>query len=80
MSVLAEIKPHSLVQINDIKSGAFAKRRLAQMGIRKNKTLRVLKNIGKGPLLVEVNHSKLVVGRKLAEKIMVSQVLTKKTL
>ena len=80
MSVLAEIKPRSQVLIDEIKGGAFSRRRLAQMGIRKNKTLVVLKNIGRGPLLIEVNHSRFVIGRKLAEKIIVSQILAKKML
>ncbi len=78
MSVLAEIKPRSQVLINEINGDSFSKRRLAQMGMRKNKTLVVLENVGKGPILVEIDHSKLVIGRKLAEKIIVRQVTPNK--
>ena len=45
--------------------------RLEDMGLRAGKTVEILNNEGRGPLLVKVENARLAIGRKMAMKIMV---------
>lgn len=44
------------------------------MGLRVGKTVEVLNNEGKGPLLLKVDESKIAIGKEMAMKIMVKKV------
>ncbi len=54
-----------------IQARNHAVKRLAQLGLLKNTPVFVIKNLGRGPILVEARNSKIVLGRGLANKIIV---------
>ncbi|MEW6003594.1 MAG: FeoA family protein [Nitrospirota bacterium] len=48
---------------------------LEDMGLRAGKTIEVLNNEGRGPLLIKVDESRIAIGRGMAMKIMVRRVI-----
>ena len=68
---LAMVSCGEEVTIVDIKSGHGLTRRLADMGLVPGTTLKVVNSQMRGPLLVEVRSSRLVLGHGIAQKIMV---------
>ncbi len=60
-----------LAEVVEILSGNQSVTRIEDMGFRVGKTVEVLNNKGRGPLLIKVDESRLALGRGLAMKIMV---------
>jgi len=69
--------PLGLLQLGDsaevveIISGKQSAARIEDMGFRAGKTVKVLNNEGRGPLLIKVDESRIAIGRGMAMKIMV---------
>jgi len=66
-------KPGEQLQIKEITGGAGAKMRLLTMGLRKGDKIEVITNNGHGQLAIAADLKRYVLGRGLAEKIMVEQ-------
>jgi len=66
-------KPGEQLQIKEIAGGAGAKMRLLTMGLRKGDKIEVITNNGHGQLAIAADLKRYVLGRGLAEKIMVEQ-------
>lgn len=47
--------------------------RVGDMGIREGKTVEMLSNEGRGPLLLKVDEARIAIGRGMAMKIMVKK-------
>lgn len=58
-------------EVVDIISGKHPCARIEDMGFRVGKTIEMLNNEGRGPLLIKIDESRLALGRGLAMKIMV---------
>ena len=71
---LSLIKSGNTVQLVSITGGAFMRSRLVSMGLLQGTTLEVVKNSGRGPVIVSVRGSRLVLGRGMAHKIMVESI------
>jgi ferrous iron transport protein A len=69
--------PLGLLQLGDraevveIISGKHPCARIEDMGFRVGKTVEMLNNEGRGPLLIKVDESRLALGRGMAMKILV---------
>jgi ferrous iron transport protein A len=69
--------PLGLLQLGDraevvgIIPGAHPGARMEDLGFRAGKTVEMLNNEGRGPLLVKIDESRLALGRGMAMKIMV---------
>ena len=68
---LSDVKVGQTVVLVKVQAGHSLKHRLAAMGLLANTTIKVLRNEGKGQLIVSVKGSKVVLGRGMSEKIMV---------
>jgi len=70
---LSVAKPGERLVIKDIRGGAGSKMRLLTMGLRKGDRIEVITNNGYGQLAIAADLKRYVLGRGLAEKIMVEQ-------
>ena len=66
-------KPGEQLVISEIRGGTGSKMRLLTMGLRKGNRIEVISNNGQGQLAVAADLKRYVLGRGLAEKIMVEQ-------
>ena len=66
-------KPGERLVIKDISGGAAATMRLLTMGLRKDDRIEVITNNSQGQLAIAVDLKRYVLGRGLAEKILVEQ-------
>jgi ferrous iron transport protein A len=72
---LTEVLPGAIVSVNRIRGGHEAVRRLADMGCRIGSRIAVMENIAHGPLQLEIEGHPLSIGRGIAEKIMVKEII-----
>jgi Fur family ferric uptake transcriptional regulator len=66
-------KPGERLVIKEIRGGTGSKMRLLTMGLRKGDRIEVITNNGYGQLAIAADLKRYVLGRGLAEKIMVAQ-------
>ena len=71
---LSEIPEGHKVRVVGFTAGRGLKNRLAGLGIYIGQTLEVLKNVGRGPILVRVMGRKIGLGRGESEKILVEEI------
>ncbi|MEJ2170838.1 MAG: transcriptional repressor [Desulfobacterales bacterium] len=70
---LTQAKPGERLVIKEIGGGAGVKMRLLTMGLRREDNIEVITNNGQGQLAIAADLKRYVLGRGLAEKIMVEQ-------
>jgi ferrous iron transport protein A len=68
---LSKVKAGQTVRLVRVEAGHRLKHRLAAMGLLSNTKIKVLRNEGRGQLIVNVKGTKVVLGRGMSEKIMV---------
>jgi Fur family ferric uptake transcriptional regulator len=68
---LTVAKPGERLVISEIRGGAGSKMRLLAMGLRRGDQIEVITNNGHGQLAIAADMKRYVLGRGLAEKIMV---------
>ena len=68
---LAQIETGSKVLVENLSAGQRFRHRMAELGIFPGALIRVLKREGRGPLLIQIGGSRLMLGRRMAEKITV---------
>ena len=66
-------KPGEHLVIKEIRGGTGSRMRLLSMGLRKGDQIEVITNNGQGQLAIAADLKRYVLGRGLAEKIMVEQ-------
>jgi Fe2+ transport system protein FeoA len=71
---LDTVTSDSVVRVVSIGGGRHAREKLMGLGIVPGEKLRVRKNDGGGPLIIEIYGSKTVVGLGLAQKVEVTEV------
>jgi len=69
--VLSRIDPETEVTLIDITGGRGIRSKLHGMGLVPGVSLKVLNRNGRGPLIVGVKGSRLVIGQGMAGKIVV---------
>lgn len=60
-------------RIINIIGGRGIKQRLSSLGIYPSNFVKIIKNDFVGPLIIEINNSKLAIGRGMAHKIIVKE-------
>lgn len=70
--VLSGVDAGSSVRVVCLFGGQEAKRKLLDMGLVPGELLKVVQNDSDGPLLLQVQGSRLMIGRGLADKIRVA--------
>jgi Fe2+ transport system protein FeoA len=71
LTPLSKIKAGQKVKIVLINAGHGLNSRLASMGLLPNTQVTVVRNGHPGPLVISVRDSKMVLGKGMADKIMV---------
>lgn len=71
MMPLTMVTEGKTVKINEIKCGQVLKKRLSELGLYENTSIKVIKNSVSGPLVINLKDSKFVLGRGQANKILV---------
>jgi Fur family transcriptional regulator, ferric uptake regulator len=71
-------KPGELLVIRELIGGNASRVRLMSMGLRVGDEIEILTNSGKGQMVVVADCQRYVLGRGLAQKIMVEQAATRK--
>jgi ferrous iron transport protein A len=72
MHKLTDIQPGTSVILKEVLGGKRLQKRLIGHGLFEGRVFLVLERLGQGgPVLVEIEGSKLAVGRGIAEKILV---------
>ena len=69
MTTLDKVKEGETIKVNCIDCGQRIKHRLCSLGVMGGKEIKIVKNDGKGPIIIKVLDSKLAIGRGQAEKI-----------
>ena len=69
--VLSSIEPETEVTLIDITGGRGIRSKLYSMGLVPGTSLKVLNRNGRGPLMIAVKNSRLVIGQGMASKILV---------
>ena len=69
--LLSTIKAGQTVKLRSINAGQGLKSRLASMGLIRNVEITVVRNGHPGPFIVNIKGSKIMLGRGMAQKIMV---------
>lgn len=59
------------VRLVDIIGGQDLRKRLADLGFNQGMTLRIVQKDANGPLILAVKDSRMVLGRGMAQKVMV---------
>lgn len=68
---LSMVRAGETVKIARIEAGRGLNSRLASMGLMPNVQITVVKNAHPGPFVISIKNSKMMLGRGMANKIMV---------
>ena len=68
---LAMVSPGEVVRVVNVRAGWGLTRRLADMGLLPGVQIRVINNQLRGPLIIDLRGSRLVLGHGMAQKILV---------
>lgn len=68
---LTDIPKNQTVKFSDSFDESIESIRIAEMGFTPNAIIKVVRNDGKNPLIIETKNVKLMISRKLAETIFV---------
>jgi len=60
-------------KINSVQGGEAICKKIMEMGMNKGSIIKIMKN-DSGPLIVKVGETRLVLGRGMAQKVMVREV------
>ena len=71
---LVSAKQGERLEIKEFTGGATSRMRLSTMGLRVGDKLEVVTNLSKGQLVVAVDYKRYVLGRGLANKILVEPI------
>ncbi|MBI9043209.1 MAG: ferrous iron transport protein A [Anaerolineaceae bacterium] len=77
MIPLTMVSPNENMLIINIRGGNRSRKRLADLGLYQGISIQVLNSQMQGPLIVLVKNSRLVLGRGMAQKIMVEPAIDK---
>ncbi len=74
MMPLSMASRDKLLEIVSIVGGRNIKQRLSALGLYPGSVIKMVTNDFGGPLIVEVNNSKIAIGRGMAQKILVNEI------
>ena len=74
MMPLSMANKDKLLKITNIVGGRNVKQRLSALGLYPGSVIKMVTNDFGGPLIVEVNNSKIAIGRGMAQKILVNEI------
>ncbi|HNX22425.1 MAG TPA: FeoA family protein [Spirochaetota bacterium] len=73
---LTDFSAGSIVRINNISGGEKLRDKLLSMGLLPGKDIEILSVRKKGPVIVKINDTRIVIGNGMASKILISPVLS----
>ena len=69
---LSDVEENTTIELLDSITESNEYLRMAEMGFTKNRLIKVIKNDGRNPLIIQTRNVKLMIARKLAETILVA--------
>lgn len=69
---LTEVRPGERVRVMDVAGGREMVRRAGDLGLIKGATVEIIKSDGPGPVVVAALGSRVALGRRMAERVMVA--------
>ncbi len=73
VTTISEIRRGESCRMISIKGGQSFRAKVLQIGLRESARVKVLQNAGFGPLLLEIGGTRLMLGRRMAERLWVSR-------
>lgn len=70
---LMMLRPGSRARVVEIRGGRGVRRRLSSMGIYPGEVLALVRGGRGGPVIVEARGSRIVIGRGMAHRVMVTE-------
>lgn len=70
---LTSVTKGSSVILESIEGGQGVRRRLRDMGLKEGMKVKVLHSHGRGSCIIEVKHTRLVIGHGMARKLIVKE-------
>jgi ferrous iron transport protein A len=70
---LSELRTAQTAVIQDLRGGYAFRSRLAALGFTPGARVKMLQNLGHGPILVCVRDTRFALGRREAQKVIVSE-------
>ena len=71
---LGDASKGQTVRLVGMRAGCALRERLAAMGLMPNATITILRNIGRDQVIVRVKGTRILLGRGMADKILVEEV------
>lgn len=71
MMSLAMVSEGEIVRLVALRGGRGMNKRLADLGLNVGMTIRVIRRIANGPIILDVKDSRLAIGRGMAHHLMV---------
>ena len=72
---LSSLRDGEKAQITSVQGGRMVNLRMNELGFTSGANLKVIRNVGGGPIMVELKAGKIAIGRGIAEKIMCTRSL-----
>lgn len=69
---LSDVKENTIIEILGSLDQSNECLRMAEMGFTPNTRIKVIKNDGRNPLIIQTRNVKLMIARKLARKILIA--------
>jgi len=77
---LSDARPHTRLILSEIEGGERLEKKLTDMGLIPGEQISKLESSGKGPVMLLVKGAKIVIGRGMADKIIVKEKIIKKNI
>lgn len=68
---LEQIQPPATVKLIDVHGGRHFQQRMKSMGLKPGQTLKIIKNIPNGPIIIRVATREVQIGQGMANKLLV---------
>ena len=72
---LSSLRDGERAKINSVDGGRNVNLRMNELGFTTGAKLKVIRNVGGGPVMVELKAGKIALGRGIAKKIMCTKLL-----
>ncbi len=74
ITALSALKRNEQCRIITIAGGAGMRSKMYNLGIHETERVKVVQNRGFGPLVIDIGGTRLILGRKMAERVWVSRI------
>jgi len=74
ITALSAVKRNQQCQVLTIAGGEGMRSKMYNLGVHETERVKVVQNRGFGPLVIDIGGTRLILGRKMAERLWVSRI------